>query len=225
MIKILLVEDDMNLCEIISDYFTEKSDGNIHIVCAENGDICDCLLYENTFDLIMLDVMLPDTEGFTICRNIRENSDVPIIFITARHTEADILFGYSLGCDDYISKPFSLAQLFAKVQALIKRSKGIVKENFTELGGISLDAYRCKVYSDKKEVYLAPKEYAILKLLMDNHDKIVSRETILIKIWGYDYAGNDRAVDDHIRKLRKSLGASGRQIKTVFKRGYKITER
>lgn len=224
MIKVLFAEDDINLCEIVTDYFTEKSGGDIQIICANNGEECDTLLYENIFNIVMLDVMLPDTMGFDICKNIRRGSDIPIIFITARHSEEDILYGYSLGCDDYISKPFSLAQLYAKVRALIKRSKGIVKESIITIGDISLDPYRCRAYSSGKEIYLAPKEYAILKLLIENRGGTVSRETLLTKVWGYDYAGNERVVDDHIRKLRGALGTSGRQIKTVFKHGYRLID-
>ena len=224
MIKILFAEDDINLCEIVTDYFTEKSGGDMQVICADSGETCDTLLYENIFDIVMLDVMLPDTMGFDICRSIRKESDIPIIFITARHSEEDILYGYSLGCDDYISKPFSLAQLYAKVRALIKRSKGIVNEGIMTIGDISLDPYRCRAYSREKEIYLAPKEYAILKLLMECRGGTVSRETLLIKIWGYDHAGNERVVDDHIRKLRRALGASGKQIKTVFEHGYRLTD-
>ncbi len=222
MYKILLVEDDLNLCEIITDYFIEKSEGTIKITGAQNGARAQELLYEESFDIVFLDVMLPDTEGFAVCKSIRAESDVPIIFITARHSEEDVLYGYSLGCDDYISKPFSLARLFAKAEALIRRSKGMIRENVMSAGEISLNPYRCRAYAGSSEISLAPKEYALLKLLLENKNRAVSRETLLIKIWGYDYGGSERVVDDHIRKLRAALGKAGKQIKTVIKHGYKL---
>lgn len=220
--RFLLIEDDIEIKEIITDYFTEKSRGGFIIDSAETGDegIQKCL--ENEYDLIFLDVMLPEIDGFTICREVRKKSDVPIVFITARHNENDRLHGYSLGCDDYISKPFSLAELYAKVNALIRRSKGTIRNDEMIAGSIKLNPYRCTVFVNEEEVILAPIEFAILKILMENCDQVVTRESLIIRVWGYDFEGNDRVVDNHVKKLRKALGNASNQVKTVFKKGYKL---
>ena len=220
--KLLLVEDDPEIREIISDYFTEKSDGLFEIHTAETGDEGQSNFMYNEYDLVLLDVMLPEVDGFTICRELRKASDVPIVFITARHSENDRLYGYQLGCDDYVTKPFSLAELYAKVTALLKRSKGMVRKEMMHFGRIKLDPYRCTVYVNDEEVMLAPIEFAILKTLMDNAGRVVSRDSLITRIWGYDFDGNDRVVDNHIKKLRKALGDASPQIKTIFKKGYKL---
>ena len=156
---------------------------------------------------------------------LRKTSDVPIIFITARHSEDDRLHGYHLGCDDYVTKPFSLAELFAKVTALLKRAKGMVRTEIMAAGSIRLDPYRFRVLVKEEEVVLAPKEFAVLKILMENAGQVVSRDTLLTRVWGYDFEGSDRVVDNHIKKLRKALGSAASQIKTVFKIGYKLEEK
>lgn len=222
--KFLLVEDDAELREIITDYFVEKSGGTFTIDSAKTGGEGQEKCLENEYDAVLLDVMLPEVNGFTICRELRKNSDVPIIFITARHNENDRLHGYNLGCDDYIAKPFSLAELYAKVTALIRRTKGTVRNEIMTAGRIKLNPYRYTVFVNEEEVLLAPIEFAILKILMENCGRIVSRDSLLSRIWGYDFAGNDRVVDNHIKKLRKSLGSASKQIKTVIKRGYKLED-
>ena len=220
--KLLLVEDDAEIREIISDYFIEKSSGTLAIDFAETGDEGQQKCRDDEYDLVLLDVMLPEVDGFTICRELRKTSDVPIIFITARDTEGDRLHGYQLGCDDYVSKPFSLAELFAKVKALLKRSKGMVRSEIITSGSIKLDPYRCTVFVNDEEVILAPIEFAVLRILMENCGKVVTRDYLLLRVWGYDFDGNDRVVDNHVKKLRKSLGNASTQIKTVFKKGYKL---
>lgn len=220
--KLLLVEDDAEIREIITDYFTEKSGETFDIDSAETGNEGQEKCLEKEYDLVLLDVMLPEVDGFAICRELRKTSDVPIVFITARHNENDRLYGYHLGCDDYITKPFSLAELYAKVMALLKRSKGMVRNEVITVGCIKLDPYRCTVFVNDAEVILAPMEFAILKILMENRGKAVSRESLLIRLWGYDFDGNDRVVDNHVKKLRKALGDGSTQIKTVFKKGYKL---
>ncbi|SHK13780.1 response regulator transcription factor [Desulforamulus aeronauticus] len=222
--QFLLVEDDAELREIITDYFVEKSGGTFTIDSAETGGEGQEKCLENEYDAVLLDVMLPEVNGFTICRELRKNSDVPIVFITARHNENDRLHGYNLGCDDYIAKPFSLAELYAKVTALIRRTKGTVRNEIMTAGRIKLNPYRYTVFVNEEEVLLAPIEFAILKILMENCGRIVSRDSLLSRIWGYDFAGNDRVVDNHIKKLRKSLGSASNQIKTVIKRGYKLED-
>jgi DNA-binding response OmpR family regulator len=220
--KLLLVEDDAEIREIITDYFTQKSGETFYVDSAGTGVEGQDKCMENEYDAVLLDIMLPEVNGFTICRELRKNSDVPIIFITARSSEDDILHGYHLGCDDYIVKPFSLAELYAKVTALIKRAKGTVRNDYMTVGSIKLNPFHYEVLVGNKEVILAPKEYTILKILMENVGRIVSRENLLIRVWGYDFEGNDRVVDNHIKKLRKSLGAASNQIKTIIKRGYRM---
>lgn len=220
--KILLVEDDPSLCEIITDYFEEKSKYDYEVISVQNGSeaLDHCL--DASYDLVLLDVMLPEVDGFTICKRLRNKSDVPIIFITAKANEVYKLQGYSLGCDDYVPKPFSLAELFAKVSAMIKRSKGMIREEFIIVGDIKLNTYGHMVFINEEEVNLAPKEYTILKILMENKNKIVTRESLLLRVWDYDFEGNDRVVDNHIKKLRRALGDSGNIIKTIIKAGYKM---
>lgn len=220
----LLVEDDPEIREIIIDYFTEKSEGAFHIDSASTGGEGRMKSMEREYDLVILDIMLPEVDGFAICRELRKISDVPIIFITARHGEDDRLYGYRLGCDDYITKPFSLAELYAKVTALLRRAKGIVRNEIMTAGRIQMNPYRYEISVDGVEVILAPMEYAILKILMENRGRLVSRESLIIRIWGYDFEGNDRVVDNHVKKLRKALGDASKQIKTVIKRGYKLEE-
>ena len=222
--KFLLVEDDAEIREIITDYFVEKSGGTFTIDSAKTGAEGQKKCMENEYDAVILDVMLPEVNGFTICRELRKNSDVPIVFLTARHNENDRLHGYNLGCDDYIAKPFSLAELYAKVIALIRRTKGTVRNEMMTAGKINLNPYRYTVLVNDEEVILAPIEFAILKILMENCGKLVSRDSLLIRVWGYDFEGNDRVVDNHIKKLRKSLGDASNQIKTVIKRGYKLED-
>lgn len=220
---ILLVEDDFQIQEVIVDYFTDKSNGEMRIHTADDGQKGLEMTYERDYDLCMLDVMLPGADGFEICRTIRRRSIVPIIFLTARNQEEDILYGYQTGCDDYLVKPFSLAELYAKTLALLKRAKGLVASSELVCGEIRLNPTTFSVSVSCETVELPPKQYALLKYLMENPDRVLDREQLLIHIWGYDYEGNERVVDNHIKKLRQALGASGSQIKTVITKGYKIS--
>lgn len=223
MYRLLLVEDDGEIREVITDYFSRASD-TMTVETAPDGQRGLEMLYENEYDLIMLDVMLPYIDGFSLCREIRKKSPVPILFLTARGREEDILYGYENGCDDYIVKPFRIAELMAKANALIRRSKGMVRSEKLVCGRIELDSLRYTVYVSGAQAELAPKEYALLKYLMEHRGMAVSRESLLKYVWGYDFDGNDRVVDNHIKKLRKQLGTAGSQIKTVFSRGYKLEE-
>ena len=220
--SILLVEDDIQIREVILDYFCKKSEGNIKIDIAKDGIEGLEKVYENEYDLILLDVMMPGLDGFSLCREIRKQSITPIVFLTAKAREEDVLRGYSIGCDDYMIKPFSLAELYAKTQALIKRAKGMVGQEEIICGFIKLNPATFCVYVDGISVELAPKEYALLKYLMENKNRVIDRETLLVKIWGYDFEGNDRVVDNHIKKIRKALGKAGKQIKTVITKGYML---
>lgn len=224
MYKILLVEDDKDIRELINDYFHSKSGGDIKIDTAGNGQEGVEKAYENSYDLLLLDVMLPELDGFEICREVRKESDVPIIFITARALESDMLRGYGLGCDDYIIKPFLLPVLFEKVQALIKRSKGLVRIPQFYLGSLTLNPNNGKVYSEGKAVALTSKEFSILKLLFENKGRIITRDKIIRCLWDYDSDVDERIVDSHIKNLRKALGDNAKLIKTVRSRGYILEE-
>lgn len=222
---ILLVEDDMQIREIIEDYFSEKGGDKMELDIAKDGDEGMEKIYELEYDLVILDIMLPGIDGFTICKELRRKSICPVIFLTARGREEDLLYGYGIGCDDYIVKPFSLAELYAKVNALLKRAKGLIGATELTCGGISLNPEKLKVEVKGVTVELPPKEYALLKYLIENKGLVLEREVLLTKIWGYDYEGNERVVDNHIKKLRKALGNEGNIIKTVITKGYKMEDR
>ena len=223
MYRLLLVEDDEEIREVITDYFSRASD-TMTVETAPDGQRGLEMLYENEYDLIMLDVMLPYIDGFSICREIRKKSSVPVLFLTARGREEDILYGYENGCDDYIVKPFRIAELMAKANARIRRSKGMVRSEKLVCGRRELDPLCYTVYVSGAQAELAPKEYALLKYLMEHRGMAVSRESLLKYVWGYDFDGNDRVVDNHIKKLRKQLGTAGLQTTTVFGRGYQPEE-
>jgi len=222
MKKILLIEDDPEICEVIREYFGNKG---TKVEAVNNGSEASDMINEGTdgYELVLLDIMLPGTDGFALCRQLRSRSDVPIIFITARGREEDILSGYDLGCDDYIVKPFMLSVLFSKCEALVRRADGR-KDTVLSCGGISLDTRSLRCFADGSEAELPPKEFAILRYLMEHEDWVVTRDTLLNTVWGYDYFGSDRVVDNHIKKLRKALGSAGSQIKTLVGRGYKLTK-
>lgn len=223
MKKILVIEDDMQICDVIRIYFQDEG---AECVFVHDGNAAMELIDSGLEDigLVLLDIMLPHTDGFAICRRLRKNYDFPILFITARGREEDILRGYQLGCDDYIVKPFSLAQLYAKCMAFLRRSEGRVLSEQLRVGSITLDPNTLQCFADGKEVELPPKEYAILRYLLEHKQQVVTRDTLLNQVWGYDYFGNDRVVDDRIRVLRKALGNAGKQIKTVIGSGYKLTD-
>ena len=231
-LQMLLVEDDAGIREVIEDYFSSRKSipgaGNkqeedeITVISAGDGEEGLALIAEGGFDIVILDIMLPGMDGFSLCRKLRKDSAVPVIFLTARGQEEDRLKGYLLGCDDYVVKPFSLAVLYARVRALVKRAKGMVLENVMELGGVRLLPDRGIAYAGGEELALTPKEFALLRYLLENRGRTISRERILISVWGYDFEGSDRVVDNHIRKLRKKLGKYGKQIKPVIKKGYRM---
>jgi len=222
--RLLIVEDDSQIREIIEDYFSSKKDHHFAIETAADGQIAMEILEEKEFDIVLLDVMLPKLDGFTICRKLRKSSDVPVIFLTARTMEEDVLLGFETGCDDYVTKPFSLATLYAKCIALLNRSNGTVLNETTTVGQISVNFKTMAVSVQGKAVELAPKEYEILVYLMKHKDWVVSRDMLLNALWEFSYEGGDRTVDNHIKKLRKALGPAGNQIKTVISKGYKLTE-
>lgn len=222
--SMLIVEDDAQIREIIEDYFTSKKENDFEVFKAENGLVAEQMIGENEYDLILLDVMLPYLDGFSLCKMIRKKSDVPVIFLTARTLEEDVLLGFETGCDDYVTKPFSLAALYAKSIALLNRAKGTVLNESLTIGKISINPKSMEVIANGSKVDLAPKEFELLLYLARHKNWVVERDTLLNAIWGYEYEGGDRVVDNHIKKLRKNLGSAGEQIKTVISKGYKITE-
>lgn len=224
MFEILLVEDDENIREVISDFFDDKSRGTMRVDIAENGMIALEKAYEKIYDLLILDIMLPELDGFSVCREIRKQSDVPIIFITARAAQDDVLNGYALGCDDYVVKPFSLPVFYQKADALIRRSKGLVRSQSLCAGSLSLNPNNGVLKNNGTELNITATEYKILKILLENKGKVVSRDNLFLSIWGYDSDKNERILDSHIKNLRKALGDNSYLIKTVVRRGYKIEE-
>jgi len=218
--RILIVEDESALREVLCDYFRSKGETPTE---AANGLVALELLEEQTFDAVLLDIMMPELNGLSVCRAVRKNNDVPIIFLTALSDEEDKLLGYELGADDYVTKPFTMSVLYAKTMALIKRNqRKVLSDDQMELGGICLILSQRKLLVDGKETELTAKEFALLKCLMQNKNMVMTREQLLVKCWGYDYDGEIRVVDTHITRLRKKLGGYADRIKTVVKTGYRM---
>ena len=218
--KVLIVEDEPKLREVLCDYFRSKGE-----LPVEAGDGLRALelLEEGQFDAVLLDIMMPGLDGLSVCRAVRRDSEVPIIFLTALSDEEDKLLGYELGADDYVTKPFTMSVLYAKLAALVRRNRrNVLAGDRMEAGGITVDLARQKVFAGKQEVALTPKEFALLRCLMQNKNLVMSREQLLIKCWGYDYEGESRAVDTQIKRLREKLGEHAACIKTVIKAGYRL---
>lgn len=219
---ILLAEDERDMREVLCDYFTAKSGGELTIISAPDGNTALHLIETQPFDLLLLDIMLPGTDGFALCRAAREQGDAPVLFVTAREDEQDKLHGYGLGADDYVVKPFSLAVLYAKAQALLRRSCGMTAAEVLRAGALVLDPARGTVTADGQRIDLPPKEFALLRALMERKNRVLTRDELLDLAWGWDYDGTDRVIDGHIKKLRRALGKHADCIKTVVKRGYKL---
>lgn len=224
MHTILLVEDEQTLRELVGDYLTRRSGGQWRVLPAADGGEALLLAASQPLDLAILDVMLPDIDGFALCRELRSGSDLPILFLSARSAEEDRLRGYGLGADDYMTKPFSQAELFAKAAALLRRSKGEMGRDLLVSGGVAVDIPAHAALVDGKRVDLPPKELAILRLLLEERGRVLRREDLLLRLWGWDYEGSDRVVDTHVKNLRRALGPWARCLKTVFKTGYKWEE-
>ncbi|MBQ8834289.1 MAG: response regulator transcription factor [Oscillospiraceae bacterium] len=219
-LRILIAEDEPKLLTVLCDYFRSRGD----IPCpARDGLEALALAETEEFDGVLLDIMMPGLNGLSVCRELRKDSDVPIVFLTALSDEEDKLLGYELGADDYITKPFSLAVLYAKLTALINRSRGsVLTGDRLAAGDIRVVLSSQTVTVGNKPVSLTPKEYSLLLCLLRNRGAVLSREQLLVKCWGYDYEGEARAVDTHIRRLREKLGPAAGYIKTVYKTGYKL---
>ena len=218
--RILVVEDEPKLREVVCDYFRSKGDQPVE---APDGVRALELAQEEHFDAVLLDIMMPGLDGFSVCRALRRESDVPIVFLTALSDEEDKLLGYELGADDYVTKPFSLSVLYAKTSALIRRSRGNLRcgDRLT-VGKITLELSSQRAFLGGRQLMLTPKEFALLRCLMQNRDVVMSREQLLVKCWGYDYEGESRAVDTHIKRLREKLGPEAERIRTVIKAGYRL---
>lgn len=218
--KILIAEDEPKLRAVLCDYFKKRGDMPFP---AANGLEALELAEQEIFDGVLLDIMMPKMDGRSVCRALRRVSDVPIIFLTALSDEDDKLLGYELGADDYVTKPFSLAVLHAKITALINRSRGNVRSgDQLTAGPVRITLSSQSVFVSDIPIMLTPKEYSLLVCLIRNRGMVLSREQLLVKCWGYDYDGEARAVDTHIRRLRDKLGSAADLIKTVYKTGYKL---
>ena len=221
MEAVLLVEDEARIRDIVQDYFAAHG---LDCDLARDGEEALDLLRDHDYDAILLDVLMPRLDGFQVCAAVRRKSRVPILFLTALGSETDVLRGYALGCDDYVTKPFSLAVLLAKTRALIRRGRGVGAEGVLTCGAIALDTNSRSCTAGGRLVKLSPREYALLECLLRNRGQALSRAQLLDKVWGIDFEGDDRAVDVRIRSLRAALGEAGGQIKTVFKTGYRLEE-
>lgn len=221
MKKVLVCDDEIKIRETIYDYLTAKG---FAVTLAENGEKAVSLVEKSCFDLIILDIMMPGTDGFEACRQIRRFSQVPILFLTALGEEKDYLQGYSSGADDYIVKPFPLSVLVEKCNSLINRYTGENMQRSISVGTITVNKDRFIVSISGEEIKLTNKMFSLLSLLIENKNIILSREQILNKVWGWDYDGDERVVDTHIKKLRKALGKEASHIHTVIGRGYVIKE-
>ena len=221
MESILVVEDEKRIRDIVRDYFSAHG-----LACdlARDGAEALDLLRDHDYDAIVLDIFMPGLDGFQVCAAVRRSSQVPILFLTALGNEEDMLRGYALGCDDYVTKPFSLAVLLAKTRALIRRSRGGDLPGTLTCGAISLNTRSRLCTAGGREVKLTPREYDLLLCLLRNRGQVLTREQLLDKVWGIDFEGDDRTVDVRIRSLRAALGRAGGQIKTVFKAGYRLEE-
>ena len=218
--RLLVAEDEPQMREMLRDYFAAKG---FDVTLCPNGERARAVLKEHAFDIVFLDIMMPGLDGLSVCRAVRRESAVPVIFLTARSGEENELLGYGFGADDYVTKSFSLPVLHAKALALIKRAKGRgLAGHVLEMGGIQVDDQRREVSVDETPVALTPKEYELLVCLMEHRGLVLSREQLLNRVWGYDYDGDIRTVDTHIKKLRKALGRRAGEIRTVIKMGYRF---
>ena len=216
--KILLAEDEKSLRDIASKFLASNG---FEVEAVSDGTEAVLAVNRNIYDVIILDIMMPEKNGIDVCKFIRTKYDVPVIFLTALNEEQDIVKGYEVGADEYVVKPVSMPVLLAKVNAMIKRYKGLlVKNGVIRTGGLQVELARKLVTVNGKAVTLAPKEYDLLIYFMENKNLVLTREQILDAVWGADYFGYDGAVDTHVKKLRAALGAENFHIKTLIKQGY-----
>lgn len=218
-LKVLVVDDEARMRKLVKDFLTVKG---FQVVEAENGEEAVDLFFEQKdIALILLDVMMPKMDGWEVCKTIRQYSQVPIIMLTARSEERDELQGFNLGVDEYISKPFSPKILVARVEAILRRTKA-VNMDAADVGGIRIDKAAHQVTIDGVPVELSYKEFELLTYFVENQGIALSREKILNHVWNYDYFGDARTIDTHVKKLRSKMGEKGDYIKTIWGMGYKF---
>ena len=219
-IKILVVDDGALMRKLVKDFLVKK---DYDVIEAENGEVALDKFYEDSsISLIILDVMMPKLNGWEVCKEVRTTSKVPIIMLTAKSTEADELLGFELGVDEYIAKPFSPRILSARVDAILRRSNKLTGEDLLSIGGIEINRVAHLVTIDGANVELSYKEFELLTFFMENEGIALSREKILNHVWNYDYFGDARTIDTHVKKLRSKMGDKGSYIKTIWGMGYKF---
>ena len=217
--KILVVDDESRMRKLVRDFLVKD---NYEVIEAGNGEeAVDIFFEQKDIELVILDVMMPKMDGWQVCKEIRQYSTVPIIMLTAKSDERDELLGFELGVDEYISKPFSPKILVARVEAILRRA-GTVAAEITEIGGIVLDKSAHQVFVDGQPIELSVKEFELLAYFIDNKSMALSRERILNNVWNYDYFGDARTIDTHVKKLRSKMGDKGEYIKTIWGMGYKF---
>ncbi|NLK28682.1 MAG: response regulator transcription factor [Clostridiales bacterium] len=218
-LKILVVDDESRMRKLVKDFLIRK---NYEVIEAENGEqAIDIFFSKKDIAMIILDIMMPKMDGWQVCREIRQYSDVPIIMLTAKGDEKDELLGFELGVDEYISKPFSPKILVARVEAVLRRTT-LTEEEVIQVGGIELDRAAHQVKIDGEAIDLSFKEFELLTYFVTNRGVALSREKILNNVWNYDYFGDARTIDTHVKKLRSKMGEKGNYIKTIWGLGYKF---
>jgi len=219
-LKILVVDDEARMRKIVKDFLIAK---DYLVIEASNGEeAIDAMYSDKNIDLVLLDVMMPKMDGWETCREIRKFSKVPIIMLTAKSEESDELLGYNLGIDEYITKPFSPKILVARIDAILRRTNKINEEDVIKEGKLEINKTAHVVIADGKEVELSHKEFELLCYFAENKGIALSREKILNSVWNYDYFGDARTIDTHVKKIRSKIGSCGDYIKTIWGMGYKF---
>ena len=218
--RILIVDDEVKIQQVLKEYASFEG---YETDLANNGIEAINKVKENNYDLIVMDVMMPVLDGFSAVKEIKKIKDIPVLMLSARSEEYDKLHGFEMGIDDYVTKPFSPKEVMLRINAITRRSKK--KTNIKKYGGLEIDVPGRNVYVDGKKIELTPKEYELLFYLVDNEGIVVSRENLLTNVWGYDYFGDDRTVDTHIKMLRNNLGDYRDYIVTARGLGYKFEEK
>ena len=219
-IKILVVDDESRMRKLVKDFLTKS---NYDVLEAGDGsEALDIFYSTKDISLIILDVMMPKLDGWQVCKEIRETSKVPIIMLTAKGDESDELQGFNLGVDEYIAKPFSPKILVARVEAILRRTNTYTEDEILEAGGIAINKSAHIVTIDGEPIELSYKEFELLSYFLENQGIALSREKILNNVWNYDYFGDARTIDTHVKKLRSKMGEKGELIKTIWGMGYKL---
>jgi len=222
MAEILIVDDEINIRKVVREYAEFEG---YSVTEAENGMDAVNICREKDFDLIIMDVMMPRLDGYSACKEINKTKNIPVIMLSARGEEYDKLFGFEIGVDDYVVKPFSPKELMARVKAVLKRGNAAQEKNLKEkidFEGLSIDMSGREVYVNGERASMTPKEYDLLFYLVKNKNIALSRDKLLEEVWGYDFFGDDRTVDTHIKMLRNSLGEYRKFIVTLRRMGYKF---